>query len=62
MGWLIRTLGAAVITGIGFKLGGDIYTKVKKRFGQDEAGTTSREEGPIEAEVVDAAEDEPGRK
>ena len=34
MFWLIRGLGAAFLTGVGLKLGGDAYELIKKRMRQ----------------------------
>ena len=51
MSWLIRTLGRAVVAGIGWKLGADAYEAVKKRLqrksdldeGDEEAGAVATE-------------------
>ena len=32
MGWMIRKLSAAVIAGVGWKLGADAYDAFKRRF------------------------------
>ncbi|MCB9556862.1 MAG: hypothetical protein H6707_12215 [Deltaproteobacteria bacterium] len=32
MNWLMRKLGAAVITGVGLKLGSDAYDAIKRRL------------------------------
>jgi len=31
MNWLLRKLGAAVVSGVGWKLGADVYEAVKQR-------------------------------
>jgi|GEM_PF-3612827 len=49
--WLVRTLGTAVIGGVGWKLGNDLYESAKKRFG-DKASTVGSAGNPVEAEVV----------
>ena len=58
MGWLVRTLGAAVVGGLGWKLGNDLYDSLKKRMGADQ-GNDKNLGNPVKAEVV---RDAPGAR
>lgn len=55
--WLIRGLGAAFLTGVGLKLGGDAYELIKKRMRQRHqqlAGDTGVSDAEVGAVLADA--------
>lgn len=55
--WLIRGLGAAILTGVGLKLGGDAYELIKKRMrqrSQELAGDTGVSDAEVGAVLADA--------
>lgn len=60
MKWLLRTLGGAVVAGLGWKLGADAYEalkkELKKRTGKDkpvEDQTAENGAGATQTEVVE---------
>ncbi|MCC6746363.1 MAG: hypothetical protein IT371_01810 [Deltaproteobacteria bacterium] len=58
MNWLIRTLGGAVIAGLGWKLGADAYEAIKKRISEregEEGDARKGEEEPQPVPVVERA-------
>ena len=63
MRWLIRTLGGAVIGGLGWKLGADAYDYVKRRLNGDDKdkdkAAKKGEEAQAGAEQNDADADAP---
>lgn len=60
MVWLVRALGTAVVGGMGWKLGNDIYDALKKRMGESSYGSGGCAGNPVEAEVVAAESGDSG--
>ena len=44
MNWFLRTLGGAVIAGLGWKLGADAYEYVKKRLTSEQSSEEQSED------------------
>jgi hypothetical protein len=59
MKWLLKTLGGAVVAGLGWKLGSDAYEALKKEFKKrtekqrDNSEETENGAGATQTEVVD---------
>lgn len=61
MNWMLQRLAAAVITGIGFKLGGDLYETVKTRL-TDRKNENEESVENIAAEPVSSDDPDVGEK
>ena len=65
MNWLIKRLGAAIIAGIGWKLGADAYEAIKERIQKQkekEKTEEEKEDGAEAGAATDAAEQGPARR
>jgi hypothetical protein len=58
MNWILQRFAAALITGVGIKLGGDVYETLKAKL-KERNGKTNKDDDVSDATVaaVDAAQD-----
>ena len=63
MNWILKTLAAAVVAGVGWKLGVDTYEAVKQKLSEQAEKMNEEEQasdgaGATQTEVVDVSEEQ----
>lgn len=65
MNWIVKTLVGAVVAGVGWKMGTDVYDSVKKKLNEqadklmEEDKNSENGAGATRTEVVDVQQDQP---